>query len=227
MKLLAWMSIRKPASLLGLGLGLGLAHLLALGAVLLPACGSEQQLLAELRAQLTPGQRTKVVKPKAKPKVKARDANAKAAVETAKLPAEKAKPAADAAPAKVPKKATVAVFTSSHDEAFAEAKKTDRKVLLVLTGEHCNPCHDMRDHVFPLAEVRKAFGPYVVLADKTGITFAPELDADVDAGELWSVICDPDGSASVPTLAVFDTDGRLLKKTVGWADAAEVIAFLK
>ena len=174
---------------------------LGLGSTLLPACAAQERILA----QLTRGQKTRMSAKKV----------------------ERRKAKAPEPPAS-PKKADAKVrFTSRADRALAAARRSNGKVLLILTGEYCPPCHDMRDNVFPRADVRKALGSYVVLADKTGINFRKGLRERVDAGGLWGSICEEDGSAGTPTLAIFDGEGRLLKKNVGWMNAEDTLAFLR
>ena len=98
------------------------------------------------------------------------------------------------------------------DAALAEARSTNKRVLVDFSADWCPPCQAMKHDVWPHPQVEKAISA----------GFVPVLvDADRD-----TVLADRYQVASIPTILLLDTDGRVARRNNGFLSRSGMLRFL-
>ncbi|HSP33897.1 MAG TPA: thioredoxin domain-containing protein [Thermoanaerobaculia bacterium] len=87
--------------------------------------------------------------------------------------------------------------------AFAAAKQEKKLVFVDYFATWCRPCHEMEEHVFPLADVKEQMAKFVVVT------------IDVDR----SPIARAHAVAAMPTYVIYDARERELMRITGWKPA--------
>lgn len=81
--------------------------------------------------------------------------------------------------------------------ALAEARRTDRPVLVDFAADWCPPCITMNHEVWPDAEV-------AALVARGYVALKVDIDAQPDVAERYQV-------AGIPSVLVIDHEGRVLR----------------
>lgn len=103
-------------------------------------------------------------------------------------------------------------WRNSYSQAQAEAKKSNKRVLVEFYAEWCGPCKMMAKTTLKDPKV-------VPLLDK----FVPvrlDVDKEKAMAERYQV-------ESIPRAAVLTTDGKLVRLSIGYKNADEFSLFLK
>lgn len=99
----------------------------------------------------------------------------------------------------------------SFDEALAKAKSENKLLFLDAYTSWCTPCRKMADDIFPLPEVGQAFTTRFV-----------SIKIDMEKGEGKKIAAKYAISA-YPTMLVIDSEGKELKRIVGYRNGDELI----
>ncbi len=98
----------------------------------------------------------------------------------------------------------------NYQDAIAMAKKLDKKVLLMLSSESCEPCHRMINTTLKDNEIKK-------IIDEQYILFIVEDDAELQRKFM---------ALATPAYRVITSDGRVVKKGIGFMDVRKFKSFL-
>jgi thiol:disulfide interchange protein len=98
-------------------------------------------------------------------------------------------------------------FASAQDES----RQSKKPALLYFTATWCGPCQRMASETFAKAEVETALQQFVPIKI--------DIDKDRSTTERYQI----DG---VPTFALIDDDGRVVKQITGGMDATDFLAWL-
>ena len=96
--------------------------------------------------------------------------------------------------------------------AQAEAQKTGKPLFAYFTAEWCGPCQSMKGTTWADADVETALRDFIPVKI--------DIDQHKDLAEAYAI-------DAVPTFAVLDEEGRVLKTTSGALRAADFIRWLK
>jgi thiol:disulfide interchange protein len=94
----------------------------------------------------------------------------------------------------------------------AEARAGGKPVLVYFTAAWCGPCQEMKRTTWADARVAEALAGYVPI----------RIDIDKQAGLAAEYHVQ-----SIPTMALIDEQGRVVRETGGYTDAAEFVSWLK
>jgi thiol:disulfide interchange protein len=98
------------------------------------------------------------------------------------------------------------------DAALAEARSANKRVIVDFSADWCPPCQTMKHDVWP--------HPQVTSAISAG--YIPVLvDADRD-----TLLADRYQVASIPTILLLDTDGRVVRRNNGFLPRSGMLRFL-
>lgn len=105
-------------------------------------------------------------------------------------------------------------WRTDYEAALAESAETGRPVLADFTADWCPPCRMMKRETWPDARVRAAVeAGYIPLL----------LDIDEPAA---AAVAQRYGVTAIPTLAVLDSDGQVLRGVTGFIDAERMLSLL-
>ena len=111
-----------------------------------------------------------------------------------------------------PAPASSIAWRTDLDAALAEARSTNKRVIVDFSADWCPPCQAMKHDVWPHPQVEKAISA----------GFVPVLvDADRD-----TVLADRYQVASIPTILLLDTDGRVARRNNGFLSRSGMLRFL-
>lgn len=102
-------------------------------------------------------------------------------------------------------------WTTDFDEAIAEARATDRHLLLAFNMRGCGPCSVMDRHVLPEPSVLAAMAAYVPVR--------VDVDRQATLARRFRVM-------GTPTYAVVDVEGTVLRQCSGFQPVDEFLTFL-
>ncbi|MEJ2371562.1 MAG: thioredoxin family protein [Gemmatimonadales bacterium] len=93
------------------------------------------------------------------------------------------------------------------EQAFEEARLSDRLVMLYWTAEWCPPCHDLKENIFP----KPSF------IEKSRLFVPVYLDGDQPNAQTWG---EKFGVVGYPTLVVLNPDGTEIVRVSGGMNLA-------
>ena len=102
-------------------------------------------------------------------------------------------------------------WATDFDAAVAEARETDRLLLLAFNMNGCMPCSMMDKLVLPEPHVEAALASFVPVR--------VDIDRQLDVARRFNVY-------ATPTYAIVDADGNLLRRCSGFQPVEEFLAFL-
>jgi thiol:disulfide interchange protein DsbD len=110
-------------------------------------------------------------------------------------------------------------YQEAMDQAFAEAKVTQRPVFIDFTGYTCTNCRHMESTVFARSEIIDRFRDNFVLLQ----LYTDDRTAGAALSKYQLQLT---GTAALPTYVVTDPDGELLTRWEGVASVEDFMAFL-
>ena len=102
-------------------------------------------------------------------------------------------------------------FEGSYKEALAKAKEENKVLFVDAYASWCGPCKLMSKHTFTDAKVGSYFNEHFV-----------SLKIDMEKGEGPS-LSGPFGITAYPTLLFINSEGKILKKELGYHQPKQLI----
>ncbi len=103
-------------------------------------------------------------------------------------------------------------WRNDFDAAQTEARSSGKPMMAYFTAEWCPPCHELKTTTWADAGVEQALAAYVPV----------RVDVDVNTNVAMRY-----GIEGMPTYAVLDADGNVLKATAGYLAPDQFLAWLK
>jgi thioredoxin-like negative regulator of GroEL len=98
------------------------------------------------------------------------------------------------------------------DGALAEARSSNKRVLVDFSASWCPPCVAMKHEVWPDADVARAI-------DAGYVPVMVDADRDNGLSSLYRV-------ESIPAVLMLDADGRVVKRNDGYLPRSGMLRFL-
>ncbi|MFO7692178.1 MAG: thioredoxin family protein [Vicinamibacterales bacterium] len=108
--------------------------------------------------------------------------------------------------------ASAIVWQTDLDAALAEARASNKRVLVDFYADWCPPCVAMKHDVWPHPEVARA-------VDAGYVPLLVDADRDTVLGARYQV-------SAIPTLLLLDADGRIVKRHDGFLPRSGMLRFL-
>jgi thioredoxin-related protein len=124
------------------------------------------------------------------------------------------------------KKGNKLMYVDNIDTGMEQAKKSKRKILIIISSENCPPCKAMKKNVYTDKAVKKQMKKYVIVTD--GDTSGVKGHAkNAYYGSQGSKLEGEPGMYYTPTFGIFDAKGKFIKKNIGSMDKQGFLNFLK
>jgi thiol:disulfide interchange protein DsbD len=112
-----------------------------------------------------------------------------------------------------PRAVTAVAWRHDFKSALAEAKKSNRKLLIDFEATWCGPCKTMDEWIWTDAEV-------------AGLLSAGFVSVKID-GDLEKALADRFDVTGYPSMIVLDSNGTEARRFVGYLNSTDALAFLK
>ena len=108
--------------------------------------------------------------------------------------------------------ASAIAWRTNLDAALAEARASNKRVLVDVYADWCPPCVAMKHDVWPDPQVARA-------VDAESVPLLVDADRDTVLAARYQV-------SSIPTVLLLDADGRVVKRHDGFLPRSGMLRFL-